>query len=225
MNKEYAEIITRCIFDEVHQRFVKLVKHKTTKGIREIVYVMKLIKTHLENRSFTPEENQFIAECKVDFIKKISKEERDYFKANINDFVKQFSDTKDSLTVITDAVDAVLFIQLCSDVREVCYACVFKSKMIDFKMADYNKKNIHNINIYRNSDTPEKCYPENDRPRGYEDVVSVRHHMKTLQEGHELEPIWILQINGKKYILDGFHRIAATSVEKRASIKAYYVKM
>lgn len=225
MNKEYAEIITRCIFDEVHQRFVKLVKYKTTKGIREMVYVMKFIKTHLDSRSFTPEENQLIAECKVDFIKKISKEERDYFKSSINDLVKQFHDSRDSLTVITDAVDAVLFIKLCTDVREVCYACVFKSKMIDFKMVDYTKKNIHNINIYRNGDTPEKCYPENDRPRGYEDVVSVQHHMKTLQEGNELEPIWILQINNKKYILDGFHRIAATSVEKRSSIRAYYVKM
>lgn len=225
MNKEYAEIITRCIFDEVHQRFIKLVRNKSTKGIREIVYVMKVIKNHLESRSFDAEESQQIAECRVDFIKKISKEERDHFKGCMSDLVKHFHDARDSLTVITDAVDAVLFIQLCNDAREVCYACVFKSKMIDFKMTDYNKKNIHNINIYRNADTPEKCYPENDRPRGYEDVVSVRHHMKTLQEGRELEPIWILQIHGKKYILDGFHRIAAVSVEKHPSIRAYYVKM
>jgi hypothetical protein len=225
MNKEYAEIITRCIFDDLHQRFLKLVKHKSQKGIREMVYVMKTIKNRLEARSFTEEECKFITECKVDFIKKLSKDEREKFKQHLNEISQNFHNVRDTLTVITDAVDAVLFIQLCNDAKEVCFACVFRSKLIDFKMADYTKQNIHNINVYRNLGTPEACYPECDRPRGYEDVVSVKHHMKHLQEGRELEPIWIMNINSKKYILDGFHRIAAISCEKRPTIKAYYVKM
>lgn len=225
MNKEYAEIITRCIFDEIHQRFLKVLKYKSVKGIREIIYVMKYIKNHLESRSFNEEETKKIAGCKVDFIKQISKEEREYFKENLEKVEEEFRENRENLTVITDAVDAVLFIQLSKDVKEVCYAFVFRSKLMDFFMKDYVKENIHNINYHRNSDTPEKCYPESDRPRGFEDVVSVRYHIKHLQEGKELEPIWILQINGKKYILDGFHRIAAISVEKRPSIKSYFVKM
>jgi hypothetical protein len=225
MNKEYAEIITRCIFDELHQRFLKVIRYQSHKGIREMLFIMKYIKTHLENRSFSPEENQKITDCKVDFIKQVSKEEREHFKDNIQNIEQEFKITRDSLTVITDAADAVLFIQLSKDVKEVCYAFIFRSKLTEFHMTEYNKQNIHNINVHRNSDTPEKCYPECDRPRGYEDVVSVRYHMKHLQEGKELEPIWILQINSKKYILDGFHRIAAISVEKKPSIKCYFVKM
>lgn len=225
MNKEYAEIITRCIFDEIHQRFLKVVRYKSHKGIREMLFVMQYVKKHLEQRSFTTEENEKIIECKVDYIKVVSKEAREHFKEKLEQIEAEFKLTREALTVMTDAADAVLFCQLSKDIKEVCYAFVFRSKLSEFHMKDYTKQNIHNINVHRNSDTPEKCYPECDRPRGLEDVVSVRHHMKHLQEGKELEPIWILQINGKKYILDGFHRIAAISVEKKPSIRCYFVKM
>lgn len=225
MNKDYAEIITRCVFEDLLKAFHEAVKVLSTKGIRETVHVMSTIKNFLETKAFSDEEKQKIAECKIDYIKALSKETKENFKKNMSKIVAKFKENKESLTVITDAIDAVLFIQLSNDMKEIAYASVFRSKLVDFKMTDYNKSYIHNINVFRNLDTPEKCYPECDRPRGLEDLVSVRHHCKILQQGKELEPIWMLNIHGKRYILDGFHRIAATCCEKRPIIKCYYVKM
>ena len=98
------------------------------------------------------------------------------------------------------------------------YLLIEKRKLSSLKI-----NTITNINKNRLSSRPELAYPENDRPRGDNDLKSVEFHQLKLRNGESLEPIWIIEKMGKRYILDGFHRLAASYIEKKEFIDSYYI--
>lgn len=111
-------------------------------------------------------------------------------------------------------------LKLFSSIKTASYAHIFKSEFVDFPMSECKK--LENIDPIRFSQDP---YPENDRPRGNNDLLSVKYHRKIIQKEGHTSPIWIAK-KGNRYIkLDGVHRIVAAHLEKKRSIPAYIVKV
>jgi hypothetical protein len=218
--KEIIEYITRLIFDDVFTIFIKEVKKQSNKQIKEQIFIVKAIKRYLVKSNAVQKGG-----CKLDIMNKIAKETTEYFKNNMQKILKKFLDTRHEYAIISDSIDAAVFLKLFDNIKESCYAHTFQSKQKDFSLSEYKKEKIFNINKNRLATTPEEAYPENDRPRGPDDLASVDFHRKILQSGKELDPIWLIEINGKKYILDGFHRLAASSIEKKKTIKCFEIKI
>lgn len=60
--------------------------------------------------------------------------------------------------------------------------------------------------------TPEEAYPLGDRPRGDEDIRTVR---KLMRMRRAISPaIFMRAKNGRLFLLDGVHRIVAANIKK-----------
>ena len=79
---------------------------------------------------------------------------------------------------------------------------------------------LSNFNPCRLSIEP---YPENNRPRGDDDIQSVLYHRQTIRQTGDTEPIWIIFLENKFILLDGVHRIVASYLENKEDIKAFVI--
>tara|TARA_Y100001958_G_scaffold159887_1_gene163959 strand:- start:3103 stop:3537 length:435 start_codon:yes stop_codon:yes gene_type:complete len=85
-------------------------------------------------------------------------------------------------------------------------------------------KNLMNFNRkVRYKSTAKRAYPMNDRPRGEDDIKSVKYFLKTLKSKKSIPPISILKRRTKHILLDGAHRIVATYIAKRKTIDAIII--
>jgi hypothetical protein len=220
--REIIEFVTNKVTENILQNFLEFIKNRsfnTSKGITETIFIIKTIKKFLHKIiKSTDSINYNFEEVNV-----LNQHALDYYKNNIDEIVKKFSETKQKYKIITDSVSASITIKLFDNIFESCCAHIFNSKIGKFNLVNYNKEYIKNINKNRFAETPELAYPESDRPRGDSDLVSVKYHQERLQNGENLEAIWIIEKNGKRYILDGFHRLAASYIEKRTNIDAYFI--
>lgn len=220
--KEIIEFVTNKVTENILQNFLEFVKNKnsnTSKGITETIFIIKTIKRFLHKIiKSTDNINYNFEEVNV-----LTQHALDYYKNNIDELVKKFSESKQKYKIITDSVSASITIKLFENIFESCLAHIFNTKLGKFDLINYNKECIKNINKNRFAETAELAYPESDRPRGDSDLVSVKYHQERLQNGENLEAIWIIEKNGKRYILDGFHRLAASYIEKRTNIDAYFI--
>ena len=80
---------------------------------------------------------------------------------------------------------------------------------------------LSNFNPCRLSIEP---YPENNRPRGDDDIQSVLYHRETIRQTGDTEPIWIIFTQGKFILLDGVHRIVSTYLENKEYIQAFIIR-
>lgn len=88
---------------------------------------------------------------------------------------------------------------------------LFRIKNI--KLTNFENGNIKNFNPNRLKESPELSYPEKDRPRGFDDIKSVKFWIKNIDKS---PPIIIY----KNILLDGAHRIVAHFIKKQKTIKA-----
>ena len=79
---------------------------------------------------------------------------------------------------------------------------------------------LSNFNPSRLSIEP---YPENNRPRGDDDIQSVLYHRETIRQTGDTEPIWIIFLENKFILLDGVHRIVASYLENKEDVKAFVI--
>ena len=87
----------------------------------------------------------------------------------------------------------------------------------------FKEGHVENINPERLSATP---YPSADRPRGQANLLSVRHHRRTIRRRGCVEsPIWIARKGSRIIMLDGVHRVVATYLEGKRTIPAYVVNL
>jgi hypothetical protein len=83
-------------------------------------------------------------------------------------------------------------------------------------------KNINNFNSDRLQRTAEKAYPKSNRPRGSNDIKSVKYLVSKIKSNNT-KPIY-LHKKGKKYtLLDGAHRVIAHHISNKQNISAYVV--
>ncbi len=81
-----------------------------------------------------------------------------------------------------------------------------------YRMTDkhgFDQMNVENHRATLLAETPDDVFPEGQRPRGDADIESVRHHMSTGIRNDPIDPIMVLQHEGKMYVLDGVHRLVA----------------
>ena len=224
--KESIEFVTKTVIENIIGNFLEIIKEKkinSTKGITETVYLTKTIKKYLQKATKLENYNSENINFNFEHINILNIKALDYYKNNIDEIIEQFSKNKKKYKIICDSVSASLTIKLFDNIKDSCFVHIFNSQLKNFELSNYNKPFITNINKNRLSSTPELAYPENDRPRGDSDLKSVEFHQSKLRNGESLEPIWIIEKMGKRYILDGFHRLAASYIEKKEFIDSYYI--
>jgi hypothetical protein len=119
---------------------------------------------------------------------------------------------------IKDSVETSVSIKIFSSIKISSYYHIFKSKYELFPIAKCNK--LHNFNPARLSTEP---YPENNRPRGKDDLHSVLYHRRKIKKEGMTEPIWIILKNNEYTLLDGAHRIVSYYLEGKKKIPCFII--
>ena len=77
-------------------------------------------------------------------------------------------------------------------------------------MSKFKKMNVENFNYDRLQYTDiNKIYPKDDRPRGIDDIKSLKYHIKTK---NSISPVVIIEYKKKFILLDGVHRIISSNI-------------
>jgi hypothetical protein len=124
---------------------------------------------------------------------------------------------------VKDSVLTSVNLQLFKNIEEASIAHIFKSKLIKIPLTIFN--NVENFNPNRLQTSVIKAYPLHDRPRGDDDIKSVKFYQKQIQQNISIQPIWLIQKNKQYILLDGAHRIVASFIEKEKYIHAYVIKL
>ena len=95
-------------------------------------------------------------------------------------------------------------------------------KVLDVEDIEPHMENAR-FQRYLNIKTAEEAYPMGDRPRGEEDISSVKYHTETAAH---ISPIIVMRIrkdhNERLIKLDGVHRIMA-AILRRSKVKIFYI--
>jgi hypothetical protein len=124
---------------------------------------------------------------------------------------------------LKDSINTSITMHLFKNKKDATYAHIFKSNLEKVPISIF--KNVDNFNPERLQYTAVKAYPINDRPRGNDDITSVKYHQKQIQENKEVSPIWIIYKNNKYTLLDGVHRVIASYIENKKYIPTYIIRL
>jgi hypothetical protein len=102
-------------------------------------------------------------------------------------------------------------------------AHIFKSKLVKLPLSKFT--NIDNFDNSRLQKSAVKAYPINNRPRGNNDISSVKYYQRQIQQKKDITPIWLVKKNNKYILLDGAHRIVATYIEDKKFINSYIINI
>jgi hypothetical protein len=130
----------------------------------------------------------------------------------------------DYIPIIIDSVETSVMLKIFKNKQESILAHIFKSKLVKIPLSKFSK-DIDNFNPDRLQNSPIKAYPLNDRPRGNDDISSVKYYQKQIHKEKDITPIWMIQKNKKYILLDGVHRIVASFIEEKKYINAYVIIM
>jgi len=128
----------------------------------------------------------------------------------------------DYIPVIRDSIETSVSMKLFKSIQESEFAHIYKSELIKMPLSKF--KNVNNFNPNRLQKSAVKAYPLNDRPRGNNDIKSIKYYQKQLQQQRNIQPIWLLYKEGKYILLDGAHRVVASYIENKSFIYSYLIK-
>jgi hypothetical protein len=97
--------------------------------------------------------------------------------------------------------------------EEAAFFHIFNSKLVKIPLNTFKNNDVDNFYSVKLQKSAVKAYPLNDRPRGKEDISSVKYYQKQIQQKKEITPIWMVKKNKKYILLDGAHRIIASYIE------------
>ncbi len=124
------------------------------------------------------------------------------------------------MDILKDSVMSSVKLKLFDSYADASFAHIFHCELIDFPISKVNK--LNNFRPERLKKTPFDAFPPHDRPRGIDDIKSVKYFQKM----ESVPPIWIYQkINDQIFLLDGAHRIIAANIEGKKTISAYIIKV
>ena len=129
----------------------------------------------------------------------------------------------DYISILQDLVDTSVSMKIFQNRKDASFAHIFKSKLVKLPLSNFT--NIDNFDSNRLQKSAVKAYPINDRPRGNDDISSVKYYQKQIQDRKEITPIWMIKKNKKYILLDGAHRIVATYIEDKKFINAYIINI
>jgi hypothetical protein len=115
-----------------------------------------------------------------------------------------------SISILQDSIDTSVDMKIFKSREESAVFHIFHSKNIKFPLSKC--KILENFDVKRLKKNAELSYPKEDRPRGLNDIKSVRYYKKLLKEKIDIPHIWIVKRNNKYILLDGSHRIVASYI-------------
>ena len=125
------------------------------------------------------------------------------------------------IQVLRDSIETSVSMKLFKSKEEAIMKHIFNSKQISFPLSKC--KNLNNFNIERLQSSAVKAYPLHNRPRGNDDISSVKYYQKIIKKKLDILPIWIVKKNDNYILLDGAHRIVASHIENKQYIPAYLI--
>ena len=128
----------------------------------------------------------------------------------------------DYISILQDSIDTSVDMKIFKNREYASIAHIFKSKLVKIPLSMFSK-NIDNFNPDRLQNTAVKAYPLHDRPRGENDISSVKYYQKQINKKKDITPIWMIQRNKKYILLDGAHRVIASYIEEKKYINAYVI--
>ena len=117
------------------------------------------------------------------------------------------------MSSIVDSIDTSIDMKIFKNREEAAFSHIFNSKIVKIPLNTFKNDNVDNFDSVRLQNSAVKAYPLNDRPRGNEDISSVKYYQKQIQRKKEITPVWMIQKNKKYILLDGAHRIVASYIE------------
>ena len=129
----------------------------------------------------------------------------------------------DYIPIIKDSIDTSVNMKLFTSREKSAMAHIFNSKLVKFPMVKCKQK-LDNFNPDRLKKSATEAYPIKNRPRGSDDIKSVKFYQRQLQSKKDIQPIWIIKKNRKYILLDGAHRIVASYIENKKYIYAYIIE-
>ena len=129
----------------------------------------------------------------------------------------------DYISIIKDSVETSVNMKIFTNEKDASFAHIFKSKLVKIPLSIF--KNVNNFNPDRLQKSAVKAYPLNDRPRGNNDINSVKYYQKQIQQKKEITPIWMIHKNKKYILLDGAHRIVSSYIENKRYINSYIINI
>ena len=127
----------------------------------------------------------------------------------------------DDINILQDSIDTSVSMKLFKTKEESSIAHIFKSVLMKVPLSLF--KEVNNFDPQRLQSSAVDAYPLDNRPRGNDDILSVKFYQKQLRQKLETSPIWMLK--DKQYILiDGAHRVVANHIEHKKFIYAYVIK-
>ena len=117
------------------------------------------------------------------------------------------------MSSIVDSIDTSIDMKIFKNREEAAFSHIFNSKIVKIPLNTFKNDNVDNFDSVRLQNSAVKAYPLNDRPRGNEDIISVKYYQKQIQQKKEITPVWMIQKNKKYILLDGAHRIVASYIE------------
>jgi hypothetical protein len=125
------------------------------------------------------------------------------------------------INIIQHSIGTSLNLKIFKNESDALFAHIYKSKLVKLPLSIFT--NVDNFDPIRLQKSAVKAYPINNRPRGKNDISSVKYHQKQIQQDKDISPIWIIQKNNKYILLDGAHRIVASYIEDKKYIDAYII--
>jgi len=127
------------------------------------------------------------------------------------------------IDIIRDSIETSINLKIFKTKMEAINAHIYNSELVKFLLSNF--RNIENFNPNRLQNSAVKAYPISDRPRGNNDITSVKFHQKQIQNNKSIQPIWLVynKKDNKYTLLDGVHRIVASYIENKDYINAYII--
>ena len=131
----------------------------------------------------------------------------------------------DSISILRDSIETSITIKIFKTFDESSKAHIYKSKLIKFPMSKFNS--IDNFSKHRLQKSAILAYPLHDKPRGINDIKSIKFYEKQIDNNKNIQPIWIYKdVKNDKYILlDGAHRIVASYIKCKKYIYAFVIEI
>ena len=129
----------------------------------------------------------------------------------------------DYISVIVDSVETSVNMKIFKNKQDASFAHIFKSKLVKIPLSKFT--DVNNFNPGRLQKSTVKAYPLNNRPRGNDDINSVKYYQKQIQQKKDITPIWMIQHKKKYILLDGAHRIIASYIENNQYIYAHIINI
>jgi hypothetical protein len=129
-----------------------------------------------------------------------------------------------SIDDVRHSVETSVEMNLFKNKEDATFAHMFRSISTSFPLFFF--KRVGNVDVgLRFQKTAVKAYPLQNRPRGQEDITSVKRFQKQIQNKKELAPVWLYKNKKNKYILlDGEHKLVASFIEGNKTINAFVIE-